>query len=162
MEEKRRRIRRPIRKRRLVPKVEEAPVQNDKPKKQPTEPELAAEKIRVKKRNKEYEKTRKRKTIAFTFDEWEKIEKQLEAAEIDFTEFAKHKLLKTKIKFPLVTKNEAASMSQFNILQEELRRQGVNINQITTKVNQNELPDLQLKKLLEEIKSNLEAIKAKL
>ena len=134
-------------------------VENDNPKKQLTESELAAEKIRVQKRNKEYEKTRKRKTIAFTLGEWEKIEKQLNEAQIDFTEFAKHKLLKTKIKFPVTLKNDAAKISAYQKIDSELSSQGNNLNKIAQKINQKDPLNIQLLQRLWAIEKQLGEIK---
>ena len=162
MEEIRRRFRRPLRKKRPVVKVEEVVVKNDNPKKQLAESELAAEKIRVQKRNKEYEETRKRKTIAFTLDEWEKIENQLNEAEIDFTEFAKHKLLKTKIKFPATLKNDAAKISGYQKIHSELLAQRNNLNQLARKMNQRDPLSIQLLEQLAAIEKYLDKIQKRI
>ena len=154
MEEKKLKLRRPrLRRKRLVPKIEEVVVP-----KQPTESELAAEKIRVQKRNAAYEKTRKKKTIGFTLEEWAKIESQLDTAEIPFTEFAKHKLLKTKIKFPAALKNEAEKVHAYQKIHSELLAQGNNLNQIARKMNQGDPLTIQLLQQLHAIEKQLAII----
>lgn len=159
MEEKKRKLRRPLRRKRPVVKVKEMVVKNDNPKKQLTESELAAEKIKVQKRNKKYEKTRKKKTIGFRLDEWEKIEKQLNEAQIGFTEFAKHKLLKTKIKFPVTLKNDAAKISAYQKIHSELSFQRNDLNKIARKMNQGDPLSIQLLQQLWVIEKQLDEIK---
>ena len=108
-------------------------------------------------RDAEYEKKRVRKTIGFTLDEWEKIEEQLREADIDFTEFAKHKLLKNKIRFPAALKNEAEKINSQKRLYAELNAQGNNLNQIARKINEGD--SIPVLKLLASIEKNLEAIR---
>jgi hypothetical protein len=79
---------------------------------------------RKKKRDIEYNKNFVRKSLRFTHDDWKKIERQLESANIDFTTFAKNALLKNKIKFPIV---------QTYLF--EVNRIGNNLNQIARSLN---------------------------
>lgn len=140
-----------------ISKIEEVTVQVNKSK-ELTESERAAEKKRVQERNKKYELTRVRKTIAFKLDEWTKIETQLEAAKIDFTEFAKHKLLKTKIKFPSNLKNEAMKISLYQKVYSELNTQRDILNQVTQKINPNDPLKIQLLQQIEAIKKQFAEI----
>lgn len=65
-----------------------------------------------------------RKTIRFSSDEFEQIQKQLDEANITFSDFARSAILRKKIKLPVEKK-----------LLYELNKIGTNLNQIAKAVN---------------------------
>jgi len=90
-----------------------------------------------------YEKSHLRKTIRFSKEEFETIEKQLEKADIkNFSQWAKSVLLKKKIKLP-IEKERVVQLSKI----------GTNLNQIAKQVNSsdidNEIATAILRKLVD-------------
>ena len=139
-------------KKRVVKKIEEPT---------PEKIETVDKSQTTKKKYEEYEKKFVRKTIRFTLEEWDKIQSQLDVHKIDFAQFAKSKLLKYKIKFPAVLKNEAENRRVKIALFAELNAIGKNINQIARKANQNEF-EIQTLQSLQKIEKHLESIKEKI
>ena len=87
-----------------------------------------------------------RKTIRFTEEEYQKIEKELKRDDVNFTIFARATILKQKIKLPIEKK-----------LLYELNKIGNNLNQIARAVNSKERIST-ISKLIE-IEKHLEAIR---
>jgi hypothetical protein len=102
------------------------------------------ERLRVRKRDKEYERTRVKKTISFTNEEYAKIQEKMELVGVDFSTFAKSILLKKKVKLPIERE-----------LLYELNKIGNNLNQIAKGVNSKSIDARAIIPLLANIEKEL-------
>jgi hypothetical protein len=88
-----------------------------------------------------------RKTLRFTKEEIEQIERERKKANLSFSEYARKVLLKKRVK----CKSKDREKLIF-----ELNRIGNNLNQITRRVNEKRMIDFKTLQEVEQIKKSLE------